>query len=306
MARGREPSSETLPPSVPPPPPGWRWIPAEKVYAWWDGSQFRTRARRVGDRWEYETGTPERWTLVAPMVGPPASPRRRRRWLWVLGAVGLVALGVAVAFLGQLPLFDTKMGPMTVDLRQVRGNFPTSDSGYAVTSYQRDGFHLLIRDPSQDMAAGTRAVSSVPRLSVEVAAVAIRTPLGASFGPYCRQSGEREYEFLSALGDQMLVQVDESAAAPERVTTLAHTTGTGLTPGVSERLMITCSVSSSGAVELGGYVNGHETIAATATRPVAGFRSTGFVGRTGSAAPAEWRVTKFWRHLPDTMPKNAP
>jgi hypothetical protein len=189
------------------------------------------------------------------------------------------------------------------DLTKGHGDFVATDARHSATNYEADGFHLLIRNAETWTPVGLDSPTSHTVLSVEITAAAIQAPAGAAFGPYCREDLDHGYEFVvDAFGNQALLQGDSVTG----LTTLARTTGASLTPGHAERLKITCTITGSGDVKLGGYVNGHRTIAGTATVRVSEFRNTGFAGHTAAAVPAEWRVTKFWRRGPDDMPPNTP
>ena len=95
MAGGGEPSPVTARPLTPSAAPGWQWVALEQVYVWWDGSQFGTRARLVGDRWEYEGSGPD--TLG---VNDPSRSKKSRRltiWATVISLAAGLAILVAVA-----------------------------------------------------------------------------------------------------------------------------------------------------------------------------------------------------------------
>lgn len=66
--------------------PGWKWIPAECAYTWWDGEQFTTWARWVDDHWEYFG-----WRAAPdspPLAQWPAEPGPRREALEVNADAG--------------------------------------------------------------------------------------------------------------------------------------------------------------------------------------------------------------------------
>lgn len=67
--------------------PGWKWIPSESAYTWWDGRQFTTWARWVADHWEYfgwhdapDSPPLGQWP-AAPMAPGAPDPANAQWWI---------------------------------------------------------------------------------------------------------------------------------------------------------------------------------------------------------------------------------
>lgn len=68
---------------------GWKWIPQQSVYLWWDGKRYTSRAEWDGTEWQ-----------VGPVAGPPRKepPSRSRHPL--LGSSGPSSCAAGLARLG--------------------------------------------------------------------------------------------------------------------------------------------------------------------------------------------------------------
>lgn len=66
---------------------GWRWIPNQGVYLWWDGDRYTSRAERDGTEWQVE-----------PVPGPPRTkpPSRLGVTLYLVTALLFLVLTVAL------------------------------------------------------------------------------------------------------------------------------------------------------------------------------------------------------------------
>jgi len=284
------------------PPPGWfadpLWFstgyrdPAHRhEWRWWDGASWSA--------WVSDHGVvgddPIQGTLPPPRV--PAS--RRRLWPWLVGALlisgaALVAGLVLIGILTQSK--PVRVEPYKADLTRGVGEFPTSDSAEYVTSYQSDGYHMVIREPGVAWAPSAITSAKTPEVvSVEIVATPLRVPSGAAFGPFCGADPTSGYGLL----------IDESGIPHLESYPISEDLGTGppipTTPGHSHRLKLTCEYRSPdiqdlGGVDLEGYIDGTRVVMGR-TGPVGAdrFPVTGIVGQTGSVAPAEWSVSEFSR-----------
>ena len=233
----------------------------------------------------------------------PQRPRRRR-WPWIAGIGAVVAVG-AIALIG-LGLVMNNLDRYHADLTKGHGDFTTYDKATAATSYQSDGYHVLIRDKNAWGLAGIEAPTAHTVLGVEIETRALETPTDSAFGPFCWQDPSHGYGFMiDAAGTRRLVQFDTTQTHPLRV--LARTGGAPLSSQHNQRLLLTCEISPSlgtGTVTVKGYVDGTKALSAIGELKLSEIRYTGFQGYTIANAPAEWVVSTFWRRGADDIPKS--
>ena len=234
-------------------------------------------------------------------------------WPWVvlaafLGVVGLGVIGLVMDSTGSDErgsggvldaLFDDRY---SADLTEGSGDFVAADAGGYAGRYARDGYHLLVRDPDQWAPVAVRSSLSHSVLGAEVEAATVSAPADAAFGPGCWEDQEHGYAFtVASTGERSIVEIRDGAAS-----VIASQPGTPPTPGRTDRYLLRCAIRGLGItgdnVELAGYVNGVTAVRAVSRGKTSGFDHTGFVGHTGAAVPAEWRVTRFWRRGPDEIP----
>jgi len=215
---------------------------------------------------------------------------------------------VAGLLLVGLEQMTRDLDTYTADLtRGHGGDFPASAMPGFATTYQSDGYHLLITEPGTFAPTGVKSATSHTALAVEIAVTPLAVPSGAAFGPFCWEDPTHGYGLLiDGSGSPQLVQLMNPSAAeipaPADLEVLATGRPTSATPGHSHRLMLTCSTTGLPAVRLRGYVDDTKVLETSAASPASEFRYTGIAGRTGDAAPAEWSVTRFWRKGPADMP----
>ena len=295
-------------------PPGWRWLPEEAAYGWWDGSALSTRARWDGAAWAYGAAGPPLGAQSgqAPPAPPPAplgtgssaTPgrdrgprRRRRRWPWIVGAI-VIALLLAIGLNAAIEQGDT----YSQDLTTPTSAFPARDFGTYTTRYAPDGMHLVLRAPDTLAPVGTEAPTEHTVLSVEIVA-SMRSPgPDAGIGPFCWQDVDHGFGLvLDRSGAATLVQIAGGSVRALRRAATAPVVGSR-----TVRLMVTCSrrgLLGQGIVDLTGYVDGRKVVSAASTATVSSFHYTGFAGHTVTSVPAEWVVSHFWRLGPDAAPR---
>jgi hypothetical protein len=225
--------------------------------------------------------------------------RRRRKWPWIVGTIGVVML-VVIGMLGlQAAIND--LDRYSADLTQGHGDFVTVDNGVSARSYETDGYHVLIRAPETWGVAAVKAPTSHTRLGVQIDMRPVRVPQGAAFGPFCWKDSTHGYGFVvDSAGVRKLVQLDGPNGSDARV--LATSPGAPLATDHATKLMVTCEMGLTGAVNVRGYVDGTKAIEADGQMSLSEVNYTGFAGHTAQAANSEWAVAHFWRLGADDVP----
>jgi len=296
--------SDLVRPSSAGTPPGWYPDPVRyamgrpgpapgHAWRWWDG---RSWSAGVAD--EVSEDPIGQWQ--APLV----SAARRRIWPWLVGL--LLLGGVLVAVPVVMSVLAKRDVRYTADLTRGHGDFARLDSPGFASTYQPDGYHLVITEPATFAWAGVRSNTKPGDVSVEIAATALQVPPGAAFGPFCGDNARGYALLFDQSGSPQLVGVGLTGSSSNYTTPDSVGDATPATPGHSHLLKLTCSEAGTdpdmggllghpGEVQLEGYVDGVLVIEATGCCGNTTFPFTGIAGRTGDGAPAEWSVTTFTR-----------
>jgi len=246
----------------------------------------------------------EQWTAFVSDHGLVAqdvlTPRRRRRWPWIVGslvAVMALALGAVAVVSVDRELDDLDV--YTTDLTTTASGFPTSSSAESVRSWSSAGYHMAVLAPNAVVAAGLRSPTSHTVLAFQVDVVPQDLPVAAEFGVQCWQSETRGYGLLvSTDGAARLVA---GSVPTGDVTTLSSATVAPLRSGVPRTLTLACDVIGDTAI-LAGYVDGTRVLTARPANSLSEITAGGMVVWAGGGAPASWTVTGFERMGVHNMP----
>jgi len=246
----------------------------------------------------------EQWTAFVSDHGLVAqdllTPRRRRRWPWVVGSlVAVTALALAAIVVVGVDRELDDLDVYTTDLTTSASGFPTSSSEQSVRSWSSAGYGMEVLVPSAVSAAGLRSPTSHTVLALKVDVVPQDVPVAAEFGVQCWQSETRGYGLLvSSDGAARLVA---GSVLTGDVTTLSSATVTPLRTGVPRTLILACDVIGADAI-LAGYVDGTRVLTARWPNRLTEITAGGMVVWAGGAAPASWTVTRFERMGVHNMP----
>ena len=150
---------------------GWKWIPQQSVYLWWDGERYTRRAESDGAGWKLSPV--EHVSKKAP-VGRPAHALvalsfALTAWLVLLGGVGLLVLSYAESD-GGIFLVDGVLRPQYFGPVLLSGAAGVAAFFYALSALGKLGGSptTLLQPRQKAMAVAALVMVAIPPLVVLV------------------------------------------------------------------------------------------------------------------------------------------